>query len=56
VGVIAVRNPHYWNPAVHPLIGQITIKGAPDISTLTAGLLSGAIQGTTASASRPWIS
>ncbi len=27
VGVVAVRNPHYWNPSVHPLVGQITLKG-----------------------------
>jgi peptide/nickel transport system substrate-binding protein len=45
VGVVAVRNPHYWNPSVHPLIGRIMIKGVPDASTLTAGLLTGAIQG-----------
>jgi peptide/nickel transport system substrate-binding protein len=45
VGVVAVRNPHYWNRSVHPLIGQITIKGVPDIATLTAGLETGAIQG-----------
>jgi peptide/nickel transport system substrate-binding protein len=45
VGVVAVRNPHYWNPSVHPLVGQITIKGVPDIATLTAGLETGAIQG-----------
>jgi len=45
VGVVAVRNPHYWNPSVHPLIGQITIKGVPDIASLTSGLLTGAIQG-----------
>jgi peptide/nickel transport system substrate-binding protein len=45
VGVIAVRNPHYWNPSVHPLIGQITIKGVPNIASLTAGLLTGAVQG-----------
>src|SRR5215813_1043522 len=45
VGVVAVRNPHYWNPSVHPLIEQITIKGASDISSLTSGLLTGAIQG-----------
>jgi peptide/nickel transport system substrate-binding protein len=45
-GVVAVRNPHYWNPSVHPLVGQITLKGVPDISSLTAGLLTGAIQGT----------
>jgi peptide/nickel transport system substrate-binding protein len=45
VGVVAVRNPHYWNPSVRPLVGQITLKGVPDITSLTAGLLSGAIQG-----------
>jgi len=45
VGVVAVRNPHYWNPSVHPLVGQITIKGVPSIASLTAGLLTGAIQG-----------
>jgi peptide/nickel transport system substrate-binding protein len=45
VGVVAVRNPHYWNPAVHPLVDQITIKGVPQIATLTAGLLTGALQG-----------
>ena len=28
-GVVAVANPHYWNPAVHPLVGQITLKGVP---------------------------
>jgi peptide/nickel transport system substrate-binding protein len=45
VGVVAVRDPHYWNPSVHPLVGQITIKGVPDTASLTAGLLTGAIQG-----------
>ena len=45
VGVVAVRNPDYWNPSVHPLIGQITIKGVPDVSSLTSGLQTGAIQG-----------
>ena len=45
VGVVAVANPHYWNPSVHPLVGQITVKGVPDISSLTSGLLTGAIQG-----------
>ena len=45
VGVVAVRNPHYWNPAVHPLVDQITIKGVPQIVTLTSGLLTGALQG-----------
>ncbi len=44
-GVVAVRNPHYWNPSVHPLVGQITLKGVPDITSLTAGLLTDAIQG-----------
>ncbi len=45
VGVVAVRNPHYGNPSVRPLVGQITLKGVPSIAALTAGLLTGAIQG-----------
>ena len=45
VGVVAVRNPHYWQPSVHPLVDQITIKGAPDVSSFTSGMLTGAIQG-----------
>jgi peptide/nickel transport system substrate-binding protein len=45
VGVLAVANPHYWNPAVHPLVQQILIKGVPDVATLTAALETGAIQG-----------
>jgi peptide/nickel transport system substrate-binding protein len=45
VGVVAVRSPHYWNPSVHPLIEQITIKGVPDVSSFTSGMLTGAIQG-----------
>ena len=45
VGVIAVRNPHYWNPSVHPIVDQITIKGVPDVSSFTSGMLTGAIQG-----------
>src|SRR5215471_3607335 len=45
VGVVAVRNPHYWQPSVHPLVGQITIKGVPDVSSFTSGMLTGAIQG-----------
>jgi peptide/nickel transport system substrate-binding protein len=45
VGVVAVPNPHYWNPSVRPLVGQITLKGVPDVTSLTAGLLTGAIQG-----------
>ncbi len=45
VGLIAVRNPHYWNPSVHPLAGQITLKPVPDAASVTAGLLTGAIQG-----------
>ncbi len=45
VGVTAVANPHYWNHAVQPLVQQIILKGAPDISSFTSGLLTGAIQG-----------
>jgi peptide/nickel transport system substrate-binding protein len=45
VGVVAVVNPHYWNTSVHPQVQQITLKGVPDTSTLTSGLLTGAING-----------
>jgi len=45
VGVVAVRNPHYWNPSVHPLVDQITIKGVPDVTTFTSGMTTGSIQG-----------
>jgi peptide/nickel transport system substrate-binding protein len=45
VSMVAVRNPHYWNPSVRPLVGQITVKGVPDVATMTAGLETGAIQG-----------
>jgi peptide/nickel transport system substrate-binding protein len=45
VGVLAVANPHYWNPAVHPLVQQILIKGVPDITAFTAAMETGAIQG-----------
>ena len=45
VGVVAVRNPHYWDPSVRPLVDQITLKGVPATATLTSGLLTGAIQG-----------
>jgi len=44
-GVTAVVNPHYWNPAVKPLVQQIVIKGVPDITSFTSGMLTGAIQG-----------
>jgi peptide/nickel transport system substrate-binding protein len=45
VGVLAVANPHYWNPAVHPLVRQILLKGVPDVATFTAAMQTGAIQG-----------
>jgi peptide/nickel transport system substrate-binding protein len=44
-GVVAVRNPHYWNPSIHPLVGQITLKGVSEAASVTAGLLTGGIQG-----------
>ena len=44
-GLVAVRNPHYWNPSVRPLVGQVTLKPVPDAASVTAGLLTGAIQG-----------
>jgi peptide/nickel transport system substrate-binding protein len=45
VGVTAVMNPHYWDSAVKPLAQQIVLKGAPDISSFTSAMLTGAIQG-----------
>jgi peptide/nickel transport system substrate-binding protein len=44
-GVVAVPNPHYWNPSVHPHVGQIILKGIPNVASFTAGMLTGAIQG-----------
>jgi peptide/nickel transport system substrate-binding protein len=44
-GVTAVVNPHYWNPAVKPLVQQIVIKGVPDAASFNSGMLTGAIQG-----------
>ena len=44
-GVTAVANPHYWNTAVKPKVGQITLKGVPDAASFTSGMLTGAIQG-----------
>jgi peptide/nickel transport system substrate-binding protein len=45
VGVTAVANPHYWNPAVKPVVQQILLKGVPDVSSFTSGMLTGGIQG-----------
>ncbi len=44
-GLVAARNPNYWNLSVHPLAGQITLKPVPDAASVTVGLLTGAIQG-----------
>jgi peptide/nickel transport system substrate-binding protein len=46
VGVTAVANPNYWDKSVHPKVAQITLKGVPDPTTLTSGMLTNAIQGT----------
>jgi peptide/nickel transport system substrate-binding protein len=45
VGVVAVANPNYWNSSVKPLVKQITIKGAPDVSAFTSAMLTNGIQG-----------
>ena len=45
VGVVAVANPHYWNSSAAPLVHQITIKGAPDVSAFTSAMLTNGIQG-----------
>ena len=46
VGVTAVANTSYWNPAVKPLVGSIILKGVASDASLTSGLTTGAIQGT----------
>ena len=51
-GVVAVASPHYWKGTT-PLVGQITLTGVPDNNDLTAGLETGAIQGTYASGGIP---
>jgi peptide/nickel transport system substrate-binding protein len=44
-GVTAVVNKNYWNHSVHPMVQQFVIKGVPDPTSLTSGMLTGAIQG-----------
>jgi peptide/nickel transport system substrate-binding protein len=56
VGVTAVANPHYWNSSVKPLVKQILLKGAPDISSFTSAMLTGAIQGSYSSGGVPTLS
>ena len=42
----AVANPHYWNTTVKPpLVKQILIKGAPDVSAFTSAMLTNGLQG-----------
>jgi peptide/nickel transport system substrate-binding protein len=53
VGVTAVVNPHYWDSSVKPLVSQILVKGAPDISSFTSAMLTGAIQGSYGSGGIP---
>jgi peptide/nickel transport system substrate-binding protein len=45
VGVTAVANPHYWSSPTRPLVKQILLKGAPDVSSFTSAMQTGAIQG-----------
>jgi peptide/nickel transport system substrate-binding protein len=51
-GVVTVANPHYWRGTT-PLVKQVTLKGVPDSNALTAGLETGAIQGSYASGGVP---
>ncbi|HEX9030876.1 MAG TPA: ABC transporter substrate-binding protein [Streptosporangiaceae bacterium] len=45
VGVTAVASTNYWNPAVKPQVGSILLKGVPDTTTFTSGMITGSIQG-----------
>lgn len=41
-GLIAVRNPHYWDRSIHPWVSQYIFKGFSD-TAMTSGLETGAI-------------
>jgi peptide/nickel transport system substrate-binding protein len=41
-----VRNPHYWDPALEPHVGEIVFDFITDPTTLTSALLSGGVSGT----------
>ncbi len=45
VGVTAVVNANYWDSSVQPKVQQIVLKGVPDATSLTSGMLTGAIGG-----------
>ena len=45
VGTERAANPHYWNSSAKPLVQQITIKGAPDVSAFTSAMLTNGLQG-----------
>jgi peptide/nickel transport system substrate-binding protein len=44
--LVAAANPHYWDSTVQPKVHEIVFKGVSDDASLTAGLETGAIQGT----------
>jgi len=44
--IVATKNPHYWNKDLQPKVGEIDFTFLTDDSTITAGLLSGQIDGT----------
>lgn len=44
--LVAVANPHYWDSTLTPQVHEIIFKGVSDDASLTAGLETGAIQGT----------
>jgi peptide/nickel transport system substrate-binding protein len=44
--LVAVANPHYWDSTLKPRVHEIIFKGVGDDAELTAGLETGAIQGT----------
>jgi peptide/nickel transport system substrate-binding protein len=48
--LVAVANPHYWDSTLQPKVHEIIFKGVGDDASLTAGLETGAIQGTYPSA------
>jgi peptide/nickel transport system substrate-binding protein len=44
--LVAVANPHYWDSTLAPKVHEIIFKGIGDDASLTAGLETGAVNGT----------
>jgi peptide/nickel transport system substrate-binding protein len=43
--LVLIRNPHYWDPALQPKVGKVTVKFISDTSSLISAITSGQIDG-----------